>query len=134
MPINVFGNSSPSYDNGKKIDTSLIEQKPHLRNNYTESDIEEDIGLKNQYRIKNLSDPISIKEAVSKNYVDKKIDLPSLVRNNKDNDFNNHNITNINSNTLNTKAVSDNQVTTKSYVDQFHQGNERSRRDLGLDF
>ena len=35
---------------------------------------------------------------------------------------------------MNTPAVKDNQVITKSYVDQFHQENERSRRDLGLEF
>ena len=70
MPINVFCNSSSSYDNGKKIDTSLFVQKPYLRTNYIESNIEEDIDFKNQYRIKNLPDPISIREAASKNYVD----------------------------------------------------------------
>ena len=36
--------------------------------------------------------------------------------------------------TLNTQAVNDNQVITKAYVDKFHQENERSRRDLGIDF
>ena len=35
---------------------------------------------------------------------------------------------------MNTQAVNDNQVITKAYVDQFHQENERSRRDLGIDF
>ena len=35
---------------------------------------------------------------------------------------------------MNTQAVNDNQVITKAYVDQFHQENERSRRDVGLDF
>ena len=58
----------------------------------------------------------------------------SSVRNNKDNNFNNNNLTNINSITLNTQAVNDNQVVTKAYVDQFYQENERSRRDLGIDF
>ena len=43
-------------------------------------------------------------------------------------------MTNINSTTLNTQAVNDNQVITKAYVDQFHEENERSRRDVGLDF
>ena len=38
---------------------------------------------------------------------------PSLVRNIKDNDSNNFNLTNINSITLNTQAVNDNQVITK---------------------
>ena len=179
MPINVFGNSSNNSDN--KIDTSLFVQKPYLRTNYIESNIEEDIDLKNQFRIKNLPDAISIREACSKNYVDNlssdpsivknkehidlndrnitnarfiqvnqlpqidshltaklyvdtEIDQTSLVRINQDNDFNNNNLTNINSITLNTQAVNDNQVITKAYVDQFHQENERSRRDLGIDF
>ena len=43
-------------------------------------------------------------------------------------------LTNISTITLKTQAVNDNQVITKLYVDQFHQENERSRRDLGLDF
>ena len=133
--------------------------------------------MKNQFRIENFSDPISIREATSKNYVDKlfkdpsiiknnshidlndksitnarfiqfnqlpkidshltaklyvdtTIDEPTLVRNNQDNDFKNYNLTTINSITLNTQAVNDNQVITKAYVDQFHQENERSRRDL----
>ena len=37
-------------------------------------------------------------------------------------------------NTLNTQAVNDNEFITKAYVDQFHQENERSRRDTGLSF
>ena len=132
MPINVFGNSSSNSDS--KIDTSLFVQEPYLRINYIESNIEEDIDLKNQNRIKNSPDPISITEACNKNYIDNALDEVSLVRNNKDNDFNNNKLTNINSITLNTQAVNDNPVITKAYVDQFHQKNERSRRDLGIDF
>ena len=78
MPINVFGNSSNSSDN--KIDTSLFVQKPFLRTNYLESNIEEDIDLKNQFRIKNLPDPISIQEPASKNYVDDKFNDPSIFK------------------------------------------------------
>ena len=180
MPINVFGNSN-SNDNNNKIDTSLFVRKPYLKSNYIEANIEEDIDLKNQYRIKNLPDPISIREATSKNYVDNlfndpsiientahtdlndrnitnarfiqvnqmpqidshltaklyvdnSIDEISLVRNNKDNNFGNYNLTNINSITLNKQAENDDEVITKAYVDQFHQENERSRRDVGLDF
>ena len=183
MPINVFGNSSNNSDN--KIDTSLFVQKPYLRSNYIESNIEEDIDLKNQYRIKNLPDPISIREPASKNYVDNLFNDPSiiknnahidlndrnitncrflsvnqlpqidshltaklyvdnaisnsvnessLVRNNKDNDFGNYNLTNINSITLNKQAVNDDEVITKAHVDQFHNDNERNRRDVGLSF
>ena len=80
MPINVFGNSSSSDDNGKKIDTSLFVQKPYLRTNYIEANIEEDIDWKNQYRIKNLPDPISIREAASKNCVDDKFLDPSIIK------------------------------------------------------
>ena len=179
MPINVFGNSSKNNDN--KIDTCLFVQKPYLRHNYIEANIEEDIDLKNQFRIKNLPDPTEKQDACSKKYVynkfndpsiiknnahidlndrnitncrflsvnqlpqidshltaklyaDTEMDQPSLARNNQDNDFNNNNLTNINSITLNTQAVNDNQVITKAYVDQFHQENERSRRDVGLEF
>ena len=35
---------------------------------------------------------------------------------------------------MKTQAVNDNHVLTKAYVDQFHNDNERNRRDLGLDF
>ena len=132
MPINVFGNSS--HDNNNKIDTSLFVQKPYLRTSYIESNIEEDIDLKNQYRIKNLPDPANLQDACNKNYVDNAFDEISIVRNNKDNDFNNYNLTNINSITLNKQAENDDEVITKAYVDQFHQENERSRRDLGIDF
>ena len=68
-------------------------------------------------------------------YVDNAIDeIISIVRKNQNNDFNNFNLTNINSITLNTQAVNDNHDITKAYVDQFHQDDEQSRRDLGIDF
>ena len=35
---------------------------------------------------------------------------------------------------MNTQAVNDNHVTIKVYVDQFHNDNEKNRRDLGLSF
>ena len=70
----------------------------------------------------------------AKLYVDNSIDESCLIRNNQDNDFNNNNKTNINSITLNTQAVIDDQVITKAYVDQFHNDNERTRQDLKLDF
>ena len=68
MPINVFGNSS--HDNNNKNDTSLLVQKLYQRTSFIECNIEEVIDLKNQYRIKNLPKPISIREAASKHYVD----------------------------------------------------------------
>ena len=133
MPINVFGNSS-NNNNDNKIDTSLFVKKPYLRTNYIEANIEEDIDLKNQYKIINLIDPINLHDACNKKYVDNSIDEISLIRNNKNNVFGNYNLTNINSITLNNQPINDNEVVTKSYVDQFHNDNERSRRDLGNDF
>ena len=172
MPINVFGNSN-SNDNSNKIDTSSFIQKPYLRTNYIEANIEEDIDLKNQNKIKNLPDPTKLQDACSKNYIDNlfkndidfnyvklenikfvkvnyqpavnehltpkvyvdtALDETSLFRNNKDNDFGKYNSTNINSITLNKQAENDNDVITKAFVDQFHQENERSRQDLGIDF
>ena len=49
MPINVFGISS--HDNNNKSDTSLFVQKPYLRTSFIESNIEEDIDLRNHFRI-----------------------------------------------------------------------------------
>ena len=86
MPTNVFRNSS-HHDNNE-IDTSMFVQKTYLRTNYIEANIEEDIDLKNQYRIKNIPDPISIREPASKNYVDNLLNDPSIIKNNAHIDLN----------------------------------------------
>ena len=184
MPINVFGNSN-SNDNGSKIDTSLFVQKPYLKHNYIEANIEEDIDLKNQFRIKNLPDPISIREPASKIYVDNLFNDPSIIKNTAHVDFNDKNLDNVRfvkvnsmpavgehltakyyvdtaiSNSVdessllrldaNEKLELDKQdsiilnstltdpvtiieIPTKAYIDSLHEENERSRRDLGIDF
>ena len=92
MPMTVFGNSSNNSDN--KIDTRLFLQKPYLRTNYTESNIEEDIDLKKQYRIKNLPDPISINEPASKIYVDSFFTDSSVLKNTAHLDLNDRTFTN----------------------------------------
>ena len=79
IPINVFGNSSTNKDN--KTDTSLFVQKPYLRSNYIEANIEEDIDSKNQCRIKNSPDSISIREPASQNYVKNLFNDPSIIKN-----------------------------------------------------
>ena len=116
MPINVFGNSN-SNDNGNKIDTSLFVQKPYLRTNYIEANIEEDIDFKNQFRIKNLPDPISIREAASKNYVDNLFNDPSIVKNTDHIDLNDRNITNARFIQVNQLLQIDSHLTAKLYVD-----------------
>ena len=116
MPINVFGNSN-SNDNGKKIDTSLFVQKPYLRTNYIESNIEEDIDLKNQFRIKNLPDPISITDCCSKKYADNLFNDPSILKNNAHIDLNDRNITNARFIQVNQLPQKDSHLTAKLYVD-----------------
>ena len=115
MPINVFGNSSNNSDN--KIDTSLFVQKPYLRTNYIESNVEEDIDLKNQYRIKNLPDPISIREAASKNCVDNLFNDGSIVKNNAHIDLNDRNIANARFIQVNQLPQIDSHLTARLYVD-----------------
>ena len=65
MPIYVFGNSNTN-NSEHKIDTSLFVQKPYLRTNYIEANIEEDIDLKNQYRIKNLPELLVLEKQLPK--------------------------------------------------------------------
>ena len=179
MPIKVFGNSSNNSEH--KIDTSLFVQKPYLRTIYIEANIEEDIDLKNQFKIKNLPDPTNTQDACSKKYVDKLFNDPSIVKNNAHIDLNDRNIINarfiqviqlpqidshltaklyvdksidessllrldpdekldkdnqdsivLNSTLTSTKTIIE--IPTKSYIDSLHEENERSRRDLGIDF
>ena len=113
MPINVFGNSS--HDNNNKIDTSLFVQKPYLRTNYTEANIEENTDLKNQYRIKNLPDPISTSEACSKYYVDTLFSDPSILKNTSHIDLNDRNFTNARFFQVNQLRQIDSHLTTKPW-------------------
>ena len=115
MPINVFGNSSNNSDH--KIDTSLFVQKPYLRTNYIEANIDEDIDMKNQFKIKNLPDPISIREACSKNYVDNLFNDPSIVKNTAHIYLNDRNITNARFFLVNQWPEIGSHLTPKLYVD-----------------
>ena len=115
MPINVFGNSS--NNNNNKIDASLFVQKTYLRTNYIEAIIEEDIDFKNQYRIKNLPDPISIREAASNNYVDNLFNDPSIIKDNAHIDLNDRNKTKARFIHVNQLPQIDSHLTAKLYVD-----------------
>ena len=84
MPINVFGNSSSSNDNNNKIVLSQYARKSYIRSNYIETDIDDDINLKNQYRIINLPNPINNKDAINKIYIDTKI--ADIIKRNIQND------------------------------------------------
>ena len=116
MLTNVFGNSN-SHNNGDKIDTPLIVQKPYPSSNYIESNIEEDFYLGNQYRIKNLPDPISIQEACSKSFVDNFFNDPSIIKNTAHIDLIDRNITNARFLQVNQVPQTDSHSTAKLYVD-----------------
>ena len=79
MSYKVFGNKSYSRDDGNKTDTSLFVQILYLRTNYTESNIEENIDIKNQFRNKNLPHRISIREAASKRCVENNFYDPGVI-------------------------------------------------------
>ena len=132
MPINVFGNSSNNSDN--KIDTYMFVQKPYLRHNYIEANIEEDIDLKNQYRIKNLPDPVNTREAVSKNYVDNLFNVSSIVKNNAHIDLNDKNITNARFIQVNQWPQIDSHLTPMLYVDNAVDESSLVRNNKDNDF
>ena len=115
MPINVFGNSSNF--SGKKIDTTLLVQKPYLRSNYIVSNIEEHIDLKNQYRVKSLPDPIRIREACSKNYFAILFNDPCITKNTEHIDLIDRNNTNARFIQVNQLPQMDSHLTAKMYDD-----------------
>ena len=115
MPINVFGNSTNNSDT--KNVTSLFVQKHYLRTSYMDANFVEDIDIKNQYRIKNLSDTISIREAAPKNYVEHLFNYPSIQKNTKHIDLNDRNITNKRFIQVNQLPQIDSHLAAKLFVD-----------------
>ena len=79
MPIYVFGSTSGNNEN--KSDLSLFVQKPYSRTYYIERIKEENVHLKNQFKIKILPDAVSIREPASKLFVDIKFFDPSIEKN-----------------------------------------------------
>ena len=133
MPINVFGNSSSSYGNGNKNDTGLFVQEPKFPTNCVECNIEEDIDLKSQFKIKNLPDLISIREEASKNYVDNKLNDPSKIKNTNHVDFDDKNLNTIHFIRVNSIPTLEEQLTPKIYVDQAISDDVDNSSFLGLD-
>ena len=76
--MNVFGSTSSIGQ--ANLDTTLFVQKTYLRTNYIESDMEEDIDMKQKFKIKNLVDPINSKDAANKAYIDRYINESTLLR------------------------------------------------------
>ena len=117
MPISVFGNSNSNKSDKKKVDTSLFVQKPYLRTNYIEADMEENIDMKNQFKIKNLPCPQEISDAVCRSYVGNLFNDPSILKNTVHIDLNDRNNTNARFSKVNQLPQMDSQLTAKLYVD-----------------
>ena len=92
-----------------------------------------DIKLENIKFVKVNNQPAVNKHLTPKILVDNAIEK-SIAKNNRDKIFNSHNLSNKKSINLNTQAVNVDHVITNAYVDQFHQENEQSRRNVGLHF
>ena len=99
-----------------------------------ESNIEEDIDLKNQYRNKNLPDPTEIQDACSINYVDKSINNPSIIQNTEQIDLNDRNITNARFIQVNQLLQIDSHLTAKLYVDNAKDESSLVRNNQDKDF
>ena len=87
-----------------------------MRTNYLESNLEEDVDLKNQDRIKNSPDLFSIREACSKNFVDNLFNNPSIKRNTSHIDLNDEDNTNARFIQVNKLPQIDSHLAAKLYV------------------
>ena len=87
MPINLVGNTCFSNEKGNILDTSSIAQQPYLSCNYIESNIEEKIDRKNQFRIKHLPCPSENTYVHCKSHMDSSLNDPSTSRNTEGIDF-----------------------------------------------
>ena len=118
MPSNVFRNNSCSDDSGNKIDTSIFVQTPYLRSNCMEVRIEEDIDSKNQYRIKKLPDPISIREAATKVMLIYNFNAPNIIKTTDHVEFDDNYLDNVRFIKVHPFPTLEEHLTPKIYVDQ----------------
>ena len=93
-------------------------KKFYLRSNYIEANIEEYLDLRNQYIFKNKPDPVSIRRAASRKYVDKLFNDPSIIKNTAHIDLNDKKITKARFTQVNQLPQIDSHLTGKLYVDK----------------
>ena len=100
--------------------------KTYIRANYIESNLEEDIDMKNQFKILNLPNPTLLQDPATKYYIDNKtvdlvpnseFDNTTIVRTNKNNNFNGNTITGCESVYVNRDPQYDLELSTKRYTD-----------------
>ena len=91
--MNNFGSTYGNFEN--KNDISLFVLKFYLRNIYKESNIEEDINLRNHFRIKNLPCLDQNSDTVCKFFVDSALNDPNIIKNIADVDLKHKNFNNV---------------------------------------
>ena len=98
-------------------------KKSFLKTNYIEANLEEDIDMKNQFYIKNLPSAVNLDDAISKrfgdiNYLKISIyDSNSIVRNDRNMNFNSTTFTGLNSIYVNRDPIYDTELATKQYTE-----------------
>ena len=118
VTISIFGTSSAGKTSNNP-DTLPFVEKPEMRTIFFETNIEEDINLKNQFRLKGIPNPIRIREVTSNNYVDDLFKNPSIVRNCALVDFNDKKLKDVRSVKVNSLPAVREHLTPKNYVDEF---------------
>ena len=120
--MNVFDSSSSSQSDSQ-IDTTNFVKKSYLKTNYIETNMEEDIDMKNQYYIKNIPNPINSNDCMNKIYADtiylkiSSYHSNSIVRNDRNMNFNSTTFTGLNSIYVNKDPIYDTELATKQYTD-----------------
>ena len=125
-PNTILEIPTKNYVDNKFNDPSTIKNTDHVDFN--------DKILDNVHSIKINSFPTLEEHLTPKIYVDNAISESSLLRLHRDEKLN---LDEQDSILLNSTLASPNmiiEIPTKSYIDRLHEENERSRRDLGLDF
>ena len=110
--------SFSSRDYVKKIDTSIFVQKHYLRTKYIEANIEKDIDMNNQLKIRNLHCPVENSDAVGKSHLDGGLNDPSKIKNTAQIDFNDKNLDFVRFVKLNSLPAVREHLTLLFYVDE----------------
>ena len=114
---------SSSSQSDSQIDTSNFVKKSYPKTNYIETNMEEDIDMKNQFYIKNLPNPINSNDCMNKIYADtnylkiSNYDNNSIVRIDKNMNFNSTTFTGFDSIYVNRDPIYDTELATKQYTD-----------------
>ena len=118
--MNVFGSSSSSSQSDNQIDTTNFVKKSYLKTNYIEVKFRRRYRYEKSYYIKNLPNPINSNDAISKRYADTNYlkisdyDNNSIVRNDRNMNFNSTTFTGLESIYVNRDPIYDTELCYKT--------------------